>query len=180
MLTDISLPFCRYQAVIPNSNIPAGKSTSANGSTLKVNGSGELLTRTLSSHRGQAARRASGITCTDCKTHFTFKKLIQLLQQTEQCWNQLLGCNPRYADETTVIIKACQLLNHSEEITHEMNLPSLSSSWILRYKYSSPLPFLPCSAPCILAISVVLPEPSSPASKFLQEKEKFSEIILTL
>lgn len=41
-------------------------------------------------------------------------------------------------------------------------LPSLSSSWTLRYRYSSPLPFLICSIPCSFAMIVVLPEPSSP------------------
>lgn len=47
-----------------------------------------------------------------------------------------------------------------------MNSPSLSSSWTLKYRYSSPLPFLLWSAPWSLAISVVFPDPSSPGKCF--------------
>lgn len=65
---------------------------------------------------------------TECKMPFTFKKLVWLLKRTEQCWKQLPGYNPKHTDETTVIKKACQLLNYSKDITYEMNLPSLSSS----------------------------------------------------
>lgn len=119
---------------------------------------------------GQALSGAGGRTDTDWETPFPPQKRTQLLKLTAPHWTSYLGV------AQNALIKPQLLKQHVsyliKEITCGMNLPSLSSSWIFRYKYSSPLPFLPCSAPCILAISVVLPEPSSPASKFVQGKKR--------